>query len=213
MSFCLVVACMAPSLSMSLVRCFLASSSSLSWMRRSTNRLSSSLWGIRCKDWKTVKTKQAVITLTGCKSQNHEFGWQKHHTGLKFDKTVLVAMLLRHLFNFKKIWAIYTNLEVGTSWGWHILAEHGKLVPEPIYGRGGWVGALGQVSIRGCAALGSNPYPFLGQVGTLETYPILGKFDKIAPYFREIWWSQPIIGKFDKITPYFRETGLSKSTL
>ena len=41
--------------------------------------------------------------------------------------------------------------------------------------------------IRGCAAPGSEPLPYFRESRTPKTYPILGKFDKITPYFREIW--------------------------
>ena len=66
-----------------------------------------------------------------------------------------------------------------------------------------------QVSYGGVQLRGPNPYPILGKAGpdsenipyfreisqfrapeavrTPKIYPILGKFDKITPYFREIW--------------------------
>ena len=69
-------------------------------------------------------------------------------------------------------------------------------------------GVLSQVSYGGVQLRGPNPYPISGKAGLwkqipyfreisqfrapeavqiLKTYPILGKFDKITPYFREIW--------------------------
>ena len=60
-------------------------------------------------------------------------------------------------------------------------------------GGGGGGGGTQSGFIQGCAAPGSEPLPYFRESRTPKTYPILGKFDKITPYFREIWQNHTLL--------------------